>query len=213
MRTIAFDTVVQVSRDHRNSSGRAGENCRGIAAALYPVVLFLKRMCASIRIIPFFIHNSRFCPLSLPESQAPLLRNVKERRTYSGTRSTISRRKRNRYRDKMLGNSQSSPPARFRGPSVLRSTRIHRAKRGCGREQRIRLGKKEAEEVIVHLQTRLAQGFIIDPSHPYLLTAYFRYRLPERSAPFCSPSLEAGRAILPYGTHNYYNVPARSCCH
>lgn len=91
-------------------------------------------------------------PVSLPKSpvfyRKGKTRAEQDEQKFIGTRSALSRGKRNRYRDKMLGNSQSAHPVDLGALPFLRSTRIHPAKRvSCGREQRICLVKRKRRKL------------------------------------------------------------------
>lgn len=66
-------------------------------------------------------------------------------REFIGTRSALTRGKRNRYRDKMVGNSQS---ARFGCPSLSSSRSGSPGETGLTEGTKNFPGKKEAEEVI-----------------------------------------------------------------
>lgn len=73
----------------------------------------------------------RVYPKALSSVAKVLLGRGKRReRKFIGTRSALTRGKRNRYRDKMVGNSQSAHPLDLDALPFLRSARVHRAKRG-----------------------------------------------------------------------------------
>lgn len=101
-------------------------------------------------------------------------------RKFIGTRSALTRGKRNRYRDKMVGNSQSAHPLDLDALPFLRSARVHRAKRGQRREQRISLVKRKRRKLSNGHKRVVPLDLSSIPSNlspPYPLATCFRYRI------------------------------------
>lgn len=123
-------------------------------------------------------------------------------RKFIGTRSALTRGKRNRYRDKMVGNSQSAHPLDLDALPFLRSARVHRAKRGQRREQRISLVKRKRRKLSNGHKRVVPLDLSSIPSNlpPYPLATCFRYRIVR------PPNVCHLPPPPPYETHNYYNV-------
>lgn len=114
-------------------------------------------------------------------------------RKFIGTRSALTRGKRNRYRDKMVGNSQSAHPLDLDALPFLRSARVHRAKRGQRREQRISLVKRKRRKLsnghkrVVPLDLSSIPSNLLIPSQ-YVLSLSYRPSPHVSHLPSPSPS-------------------------